>query len=60
MNSMATDPQIAGSAAKSLVVRPRSPDVNGTDSVVLERRRKNKPQMYQVVLLNDDYAHGLW
>ncbi|MDP3798384.1 MAG: ATP-dependent Clp protease adapter ClpS [Polaromonas sp.] len=38
------------------VVRPD--EVNGGDSVVLERRpQKTKPpQMYQVVLLNDDYT----
>ena len=38
------------------VVRPA--DVKGGDSVVLERRtQKTKPpQMYQVVLLNDDYT----
>jgi len=36
----------------------RPDDVNGGDSVVLERRpQKTKPpQMYQVVLLNDDYT----
>lgn len=33
-------------------------DVNGGDSVVLERRPQKTmpPQMYQVVLLNDDYT----
>jgi ATP-dependent Clp protease adaptor protein ClpS len=38
------------------VVKPA--DVNGGESVVLERRpQKTKPpQMYQVVLLNDDYT----
>jgi ATP-dependent Clp protease adaptor protein ClpS len=38
------------------VVKPENP--NGGDSVVLERRpQKTKPpQMYQVVLLNDDYT----
>ena len=36
----------------------RPADVNGGDSVVLERRpQKTKPpQMHQVVLLNDDYT----
>jgi len=40
----------------SPVVKPN--DVNGGESVVLERRpQKTKPpQMYQVVLLNDDYT----
>ncbi|MBT9475630.1 ATP-dependent Clp protease adapter ClpS [Polaromonas sp.] len=33
-------------------------DVNGGDSVVLERlpQKTKPPQMYQVVLLNDDYT----
>jgi ATP-dependent Clp protease adaptor protein ClpS len=57
MNSMATKPPKSPAQPPSpAVVRPA--DVNGADSVVLERRpQKTKPpQMYQVVLLNDDYT----
>jgi ATP-dependent Clp protease adaptor protein ClpS len=57
MNSMATKPPKSPAQPPSpVVVRPA--DVNGADSVVLERRpQKTKPpQMYQVVLLNDDYT----
>jgi ATP-dependent Clp protease adaptor protein ClpS len=37
---------------------PKLPPVDGGDSVVLERRtqRTKPPQMYQVVMLNDDYT----
>ena len=36
----------------------RLPDGDGADSVVLERRTQKvkPPQMYQVVMLNDDYT----
>ncbi len=57
MNSMATkSPKIPTSPVQHPVPAVR-PD-NGGDSVVLERRpQKTKPpQMYQVVLLNDDYT----
>jgi ATP-dependent Clp protease adaptor protein ClpS len=49
-------------ATKSPVNPPtplvQPPDQNGGDAVVLERRtQKTKPpQMYQVVMLNDDYT----
>ncbi len=38
--------------------RVQSPDGDGTGSVVLERRtqRTKPPQMFQVVMLNDDYT----
>jgi ATP-dependent Clp protease adaptor protein ClpS len=57
MNSMATkSPKTPSSPVQHPVPAVR-PD-NGGDSVVLERRpQKTKPpQMYQVVLLNDDYT----
>jgi ATP-dependent Clp protease adaptor protein ClpS len=57
MNSMATkSPKTPTSPVQHPVPAVR-PD-NGGDSVVLERRpQKTKPpQMYQVVLLNDDYT----
>jgi ATP-dependent Clp protease adaptor protein ClpS len=57
MNSMATkSPKTPNSPVQHPVPAVR-PD-NGGDSVVLERRpQKTKPpQMYQVVLLNDDYT----
>jgi ATP-dependent Clp protease adaptor protein ClpS len=57
MNSMATkSPKPPNSPVQHPVPAVR-PD-NGGDSVVLERRpQKTKPpQMYQVVLLNDDYT----
>ncbi len=40
------------------VLPVRLPDVDGGDSVVLERRTQKvkPPQMYQVVMLNDDYT----
>lgn len=57
MNSMATkSPKTPSSPVQHPAPAVR-PD-NGGDSVVLERRpQKTKPpQMYQVVLLNDDYT----
>ena len=57
MNSMATkSPKTPSSPVQHPVPAVR-PD-NGGDSVVLERRpQKTKPpQMYQIVLLNDDYT----
>ena len=43
-------------APQAPVVKPE--DGRGSDSVVLERRplKTKPPQMYQVVLLNDDYT----
>ena len=53
MNFMATTPP-------SLPPAPpvRSPAVDDSDSVVLERRtqRTEPPRMYQVLMLNDDYT----
>jgi ATP-dependent Clp protease adaptor protein ClpS len=56
MNSMATQSPKPPAPPKAPAVKPD--DANGGDSVVLERRtQKTKPpQMYQVVLLNDDYT----
>ncbi|ABE44855.1 ATP-dependent Clp protease adaptor protein ClpS [Polaromonas sp. JS666] len=56
MNSMASKSPKSPALPPTPVVRPD--EVNGGDSVVLERRpQKTKPpQMYQVVLLNDDYT----
>ncbi|CAM3637195.1 ATP-dependent Clp protease adapter ClpS [Polaromonas hydrogenivorans] len=56
MISMATKPPKSPAQPPTPAVKPA--DVNGGDSVVLERRpQKTKPpQMYQVVLLNDDYT----
>lgn len=56
MNSMASKPPRSPSIPKAPVFKPD--DANGGDSVVLERRpQKTKPpQMFQVVLLNDDYT----
>ncbi|AMO25150.1 ATP-dependent Clp protease adapter ClpS [Ramlibacter tataouinensis] len=53
MNFMATKPPVPAPTAP--VVRPKEDDGG---SVVLERRtQKTKPpQMYQVVMLNDDYT----
>src|SRR6476661_3081887 len=53
MNFMASKPPAPAPVAPS--VRPKNDD---GDSVVLERRtQKTKPpQMYQVVMLNDDYT----
>ncbi len=56
MISMASKSPKSPALPPAPVVRPD--EVNGGDSVVLERRpQKTKPpQMYQVVLLNDDYT----
>lgn len=56
MNSMATKSPKSPAYRPAPAVRPD--DGIGGDSVVLERRpQKTKPpQMYQVVLLNDDYT----
>jgi ATP-dependent Clp protease adaptor protein ClpS len=56
MNSMATPPPKPPAPPKAPAFKPDG--ANGGDSVVLERRpQKTKPpQMFQVVLLNDDYT----
>ncbi len=56
MNSMATQPPQPPVPPKAPILKPDG--ANGGDSVVLERRpQKTKPpQMFQVVLLNDDYT----
>ena len=56
MNSMASKPPKPPAIPKAPVFKPD--DAHGGDSVVLERRpQKTKPpQMFQVVLLNDDYT----
>ncbi len=56
MNSMATQPPKPPAPPKAPAFKPDG--ANGGDSVVLERRpQKTKPpQMFQVVLLNDDYT----
>ncbi|MDP3172513.1 MAG: ATP-dependent Clp protease adapter ClpS [Polaromonas sp.] len=53
---MATQPPKSPTPPKAPVIKPDG--ANGGDSVVLERRpQKTKPpQMFQVVLLNDDYT----
>ena len=53
---MATQPPKPPAPPKTPVIKPDG--ANGGDSVVLERRpQKTKPpQMFQVVLLNDDYT----
>jgi len=59
MNSMATkSPKSPSTPAQPPVPAVRPDNGVGGDSVVLERRpQKTKPpQMYQVVLLNDDYT----
>lgn len=59
MNSMASkSPKSPTSPARPSAPLVRTDDVSGGDAVVLERRpQKTKPpQMYQVVLLNDDYT----
>ena len=56
MNSMATHPPKPPAPPKAPAIKPDG--ANGGESVVLERRpQKTKPpQMFQVVLLNDDYT----
>ena len=56
MKSMASTPPKSPTIPKAPVLKPE--DANGGNSVVLERRpQKTKPpQMFQVVLLNDDYT----
>ena len=56
MKSMATQPPTPPKTPKAPVFKPD--DANGGDSVVLERRplKTQPPQMFQVVLLNDDYT----
>ena len=59
MKSMATQfPKTPKSPAAPPAPAFKPGDAQGNDSVVLERRpQKTKPpQMYQVVLLNDDYT----
>lgn len=59
MNSMATKSPKVPAPAKLPLAQPLKPEgPNGGDSVVLERRTQKvkPPQMYQVVLLNDDYT----
>lgn len=56
MNSMASKPPKTPKKLPTPAVRPD--DAGGGDSVVLERvpLKIQPPQMYQVVLLNDDYT----
>ncbi|RYX98230.1 MAG: ATP-dependent Clp protease adapter ClpS [Comamonadaceae bacterium] len=56
MNYMATKPPKTVPGPKAPVFKPD--DAGGGDSVVLERltQKTKPPQMYQVVLLNDDYT----
>jgi ATP-dependent Clp protease adaptor protein ClpS len=56
MNFMATKSPKIPTVPPAPLVRPD--DGRGNDSVVLERRpqKTTPPQMYQVVLLNDDYT----
>jgi ATP-dependent Clp protease adaptor protein ClpS len=56
MNSMVTKSPKTPALPPTPAVKPN--DVNGGDSVVLERLplKTKPPQMYQVVLLNDDYT----
>lgn len=51
-------PKSPTSPARPSAPLVRTDDVSGGDAVVLERRpqRTKPPQMYQVVLLNDDYT----
>ncbi|WP_332777738.1 ATP-dependent Clp protease adapter ClpS [Polaromonas sp.] len=53
---MASKPPKSPAPPKTPVFKPD--DANGGDSVVLERlpQKVKPPQMYQVVLLNDDYT----
>lgn len=56
MNSMASKSPKSPVPPPAPAIRPD--EVNGGDSVVLERlpQKTKPPQMYQVVLLNDDYT----
>ena len=56
MNSMASKPPKSPPPSKAPVFKPD--DASGGDAGVLERRpqKTEPPQMYQVVLLNDDYT----
>ena len=56
MNSMASTPPKSPAIPPAPIFKPD--DANGGGTVVLERRpQKTKPpQMFQVVLLNDDYT----
>src|SRR5674476_156388 len=59
MNSMASkSPKSPTNPARPSAPLVRTDDVSGGDAVVLERKtQKTKPpQMYQVVMLNDDYT----
>ena len=53
---MATQPPKPPAPPKAPAIKPDG--ANGGDSVVLERRpqKTRPPQMFQVVLLNDDYT----
>jgi len=56
MKSMATQPPKSPAPPKAPAIKPDR--ANGGDAVVLERRpqKTQPPQMFQVVLLNDDYT----
>lgn len=59
MKTMPTKSPKVPAQPKAPSAQPFKPDeVNGGNSVVLERRTQKvkPPQMYQVVLLNDDYT----
>jgi ATP-dependent Clp protease adaptor protein ClpS len=59
MKSMATKSPKVPAPPNAPIAQPSKPEqANGGDSVVLERRTQKvkPPQMYQVVLLNDDYT----
>ena len=59
MISMATkSPKVPTSPTAPIATPFKPEDANGGNSVVLERRTQKvkPPQMYQVVLLNDDYT----
>ena len=59
MKTMATKSPKVPAQPKAPSAQPFKPDdANGGNSVVLERRTQKvkPPQMYQVVLLNDDYT----
>ena len=59
MKTMATKSPKVPAQPKAPSAQPFKPDdVSGGNSVVLERRTQKvkPPQMYQVVLLNDDYT----